>query len=642
MLQVLPTHISNLIAAGEVVQRPASVVKELMENAVDAGAEKVTLILNDCGRTLIQVIDDGCGMSAAEAALCFERHATSKIEKAEDLYSIGTYGFRGEALASIAACADVTLRTRRREDETGTEIRIAESNLLSSAPVACPAGSNFAVRNIFYNIPARRKFLKSDNTEYRQIVLEFIRVALTRLSVEFRMIHNGKDIFVLPASENLKQRITQVGGKDTVRDLIGVQAETQVVNVRGFIGSPELAKKSQPNQYLFVNGRFFKSPALSKAVLKAYDGLIPEGSFPSYFIFLEIDPGSMDINIHPAKTEVKFDDEGVIFGILNACVREAIGGNAFVPGIDFDTEGAPEIPPVQAGFFRPGAGGDDSGHGSGPDSGAGSRGGYGGYAAPPRIDYDPLFNPFEEEGKMGRPKWNSAGEWNTPAASGSAGGWEEGGAENPAAGSGYFRKENGYGGIFGDAGAGERPVLVLKERYIVTTVKSGLLVIDIRRARERILYEKYLESLSDAVPAVQELLYPLTLDLPPHSYEVLMEDPGRLKSLGFDIRPFGKNCVVVHGVPAVLAEEELPVPESVDRLAALLEEETGAVPEQEWKERTALALVRAGGGRPCGCTGPVQAGLLIDSLFACQDPSVAPGGGRCMAIFPLEELVKKL
>ena len=641
MLKVLPTHISNLIAAGEVVQRPASVVKELMENAVDAGADTITVIINDCGRTLIQVIDNGEGMTAEEAALCFERHATSKIENAEDLYSIGTYGFRGEALASIAACADVTLKTRKREEETGTEIHIAESKIISSTPAACPAGSNFAVRNIFYNIPARRKFLKSDNAEYRQIVSEFLRVALTRLNIEFRLIHNGKDIFMLPPVENLKQRIIRTGGKDIAKDLIDTRTDTSVVSIRGFIGRPEFAKKSQPNQYLFVNGRYFKSPVLSKAILKAYANLIPEGTFPSYFIFLEIEPGSMDINIHPSKTEIKFDNENVIFEILNACVKEAIGENSFVPGIDFDTEGAPEIPPASAYFYQ------NSGSGpSGEDkTGAGKGNAYGRYVAPPRIDYDPLFNPFEEEKKMGRSRWNSPGEWKSPSLTEAGNAWEN---EAPGAGAEaappqeYYREENAYGGVFNEEAPDGRPILQLKGRYIVTTVKSGLLLIDAWRAKARILYERYLESLSSTDPAIQEVLYPHTIDLDHHSYSVLMENPDRLKSIGFDIRPFGKDCVVVYGLPASLADEELSIQECIDRLIAVLEDETGPDPERELKEKTALALVKAGGIRYDDCTGGIQARLLIDALFACKEPATAPDGGRCMTILPLEELVKKL
>ncbi len=647
MLKVLSSHISNLIAAGEVVQRPASVVKELMENAVDAGASRVVVIINDCGRTLIQVIDNGCGMTHKEAELCFERHATSKIEKAEDLYSINTYGFRGEALASVAACADVILKTRKEDAECGTEVHIAESKIISSCETACPAGSNIAVRNIFYNIPARRKFLKSDNVEYRQIVSEFTRVALTRLNVEFRLVHNSKDIFHLMPVPNIKQRIIQVGGKDIAKDLIDLHTETSVVSITGFIGRPELAKKSQSNQYFFVNGRFFKSPMMHKAVLKAYSNLIPDNTYPSYFIFLNMEPGNMDVNIHPAKTEIKFENEGVIFEILNAAVKEAIGGNAFVPGIDFDTEGAPEIPVIPTGF-------------------GGNR-----HISPPKINYDPLFNPFEEEKKAGAGKWNSAGEWghnnlgqrdfwesiDTSSATDCSGNLSVE-KDNPlqfpdTAGnqpeqeyiskeSAYYKEEQGYTGIFSEENTGSRPIMQLKGRYIITPVKSGLLFIDAFKAKERILYEKYLCAItSDNRPAIQESLFPQTIDLDHHSYTILTENPELLISLGFDIRPFGKDCIVVYGVPATLSSEQLSVKECIDTLIADLSD-IGRNFEREQREKLAFNMVKNSGIYSNKNINNLQAQEIIDSLFACKEPGTAPGGGKCMTIIQLEELVKKL
>lgn len=626
MLKVLPSHISNLIAAGEVVQRPASVVKELMENAVDAGASQVLVFINDCGKTLIQVIDNGCGMTPQEAALCFERHATSKIEKAEDLYSINTYGFRGEALASVAACADVTLKTRKEGVECGTEIHIAESKIISSQETACPAGSNFAVRNIFYNIPARRKFLKSDNVEYRQIVSEFSRVALTRIDVEFRLIHNSRDIFHLFPVSNIKQRIIQLGGKETAKDLIDLSTDTSVVSITGFTGRPELAKKSQPNQYFFVNGRFFKSPLLHKAVLKAYANLIPDNTSPAYFIFLHIEPQNLDVNIHPSKTEIKFENEGVIFEILNAAVKEAIAGNSFVPGIDFDTEGAPEIPVIPTGFGKQ-------------------------YIAPPKINYDPLFNPFEEEKKNGAGRWNSAGEWGRNNI-GQLDSWDtqaqqpEGNSplfnetESPAA-TPYYNEEHGYTGVFNEESAGNRPILLLKGRYIATPVKSGLLFIDIFKAKERILYERYLNAITGADPGIQENLFPQTIDLDHNSYTLLTENTEQLKSLGFDIRPFGKDCIVVYGIPATLSSEQLSVNECIDTLIADLSD-TGRNFEREQREKIALTMVKNSGIYSNKNISNSRAQEIIDALFACKEPNTAPGGGRCMTILPLEELIKKL
>ena len=596
MIKVLPSHIANLIAAGEVVQRPSSVVKELMENAVDAGATQIVLIANDSGRTLIQVIDNGTGMTKEEAEICFERHATSKIAKAEDLYSINTFGFRGEALASIAACADVTLKTRKEGEETGTEIHIAENKIISSTTVSTPQGCNFAVRNIFYNIPARRKFLKSDNVEYRQIVGEFTKVALTRPDIEFKFIHNSKEIYTLPAVANLKQRITQIAGRDIAKDLIDIQTDTTVVAVRGFVGRPSLAKKNQPNQYFFVNGRFFKSPLLHKAVLKAYTNLIPDGSFPSYFIFLNIEPGNMDVNIHPSKTEIKFENDVVIFEILSAAVKEAIGEGAFIPSIDFDTEGAPEIPAVPHDTK---------------------------YVAPPKINFDPLFNPFKEE--LNARRMMELGATETAAA--------------PA--KSYFKEQSSLGGVFGEEpqkeNIEERPLIQIRGRYIITTVKSGLLVIDINRAKERILYERYLNSMTNAKPAIQENLFPQTIDLDHSSYTLLMENPEKLKEIGFDIRPFGTDCIVVYGLPSTLADEQLDIKECIDTLIADLSE-IGKDFDAEFKSAIALKMVRASRRGGNQAPGQAEAQGIIDSLFACSEPHRSPSGDLCMSIITLEEL----
>ena len=603
MIKVLPSHIANLIAAGEVVQRPSSVVKELMENAVDANSTKVLLIVNDSGRTLIQVIDNGSGMNKEEAELCFERHATSKIEKAEDLYSINTFGFRGEALASIAACADVTLKTRKANEETGVEVHIAENKIISSTPTSCAQGCNIAVRNIFYNIPARRKFLKSDNVEYRQIVSEFIKVALTRTDIEFKFIHNSKDIYTLPPVANIKQRITQIAGKEIAKDLVDIQTDTTVVSVRGFVGRPSLAKKNQPNQYFFVNGRFFKSPLLHKAVMKAYNNLIPDSTTPSYFIFLNIDPQNMDVNIHPSKTEIKFENDLVIFEILNAAVKEAIGEGAFIPSIDFDTEGVPEIPAV-------------------PHDRK--------YVAPPKINFDPLFNPFKEELK---PRRNSEFFNNDfePAAT----------VTSQAPAQSYFKEQNSYGGVFSEETREEHPILQLKGRYIVTTVKSGLLVIDIHRAKERILYERYLNSITNAKPAIQENLFPQTIDLDHFSYTLLMEDKEKLMEIGFDIRSFGENCIVVYGIPSSLADEELDIKECVDSLISDLSD-AGKDFGTEFREKVALNMVKSRRGNNTKIIGNAEAQNIIDALFACKEPDYAPTGGLCMSIITLEELSRRL
>lgn len=623
MIKVLPSHIANLIAAGEVVQRPSSVVKELMENAVDAGATQVILIVNDSGRTLIQVIDNGVGMNKEEAKHCFMRHATSKIEKAEDLYSIDTFGFRGEALASIAACADVTLKTKKAGEETGTEVHIAENNILSSEQTNCPQGCNIAVRNIFYNIPARRKFLKSDSVEYRQIVSEFIKVALTRYDIEFKFIHNSKDVYNLAPVSNHKQRITQVAGREIAKDLIDIQTDTTVVGIRGFVGRPSLAKKNQPNQYFFVNGRFFKSPLLYKAVIKAYSNLIPDGAIPSYFIFLHIEPSNMDVNIHPSKTEIKFENDTVIFEILNAAVKEAIGEGSFIPAIDFDTEGVPEIPVL-------------------PHDKK--------YVAPPKIDFDPLFNPFKEELKAR----TGAGVWQKSGTRGNSefayNDFEESVLNTPKELpeqepehdkiKSYFKEQNSYGGVFNEETSGANPMLILKGKYIVTTVKSGLLLIDVAKAKERILYERYLDSITAAKPVIQENLYPQTIDLDHNSYTLLMEDSQKLKDIGFDIRPFGKDCIVVYGLPATLGNEELDVRQCIDNLIFNLGQADCDL-ERGFKEKIALDMVKSSRSS-AKIIGEAEAQTIIDSLFACREPHVAPSGGACMSILTMEEIAARI
>ncbi len=439
MIGILPGHIANLIAAGEVVQRPASVVKELMENAVDAGAGSVQVIIKDSGKTLVQVIDNGCGLSPEDAKTAFLRHATSKISAIEDLSHISTFGFRGEALASIAAVSEVTLRTRREEDQSGYEVRYAESKLVSEKEISAPAGSNFMVRNLFYNIPARRKFLKSDATEYRQILSEFSRVAITRPSLSFRLTHNNTEIYNLSPA-NHRRRILDVAGRDMGRELVNIALDSPIVKISGYIGRPDDARKTPGHQYLFANNRYFRSSYFHKAVLKAYENLIPDGYLPSYFIFFEVDPETLDVNIHPAKTEVKFEEEHAIFNMLHAVVREALGKNSFFPSIDFDQEGAPEIPAANARFYVP----------------------------PPKIDYDPLFNPFNEELKNRRIPLTTE-EIDRAFHSPEALGYDTGAKTR--------NLEDSDGNTLTSA------ILVFTDRYMFTPVPAGVMVINIPRAQ---------------------------------------------------------------------------------------------------------------------------------------------------------------
>ncbi len=593
MLQVLPQNISNLIAAGEVVSRPASVVKELVENAVDAGAKSVVVSVLDAGKTLIQVIDDGCGMSPDDAVLCFERHATSKIATAEDLQRIVTYGFRGEALASIAAVAEVTLRTRRPEDEIGMMVEISGTQPARRQPVAAPSGTHFAIRNLFYNVPARRKFLKSDNAELRAIIQEFLRIALIRPEVAFKLTSNGKEIHNLRPAATRKKRILDIYGMNLAKELVEVNVDTSLVRVSGYVGNPEDARKSTGNQFFFVNGRYFRSPFFHKAVCKPYEKLLPDDYTPAYFLFLETEPERVDVNIHPAKTEVKFEDEGMIFEILVAAVREALGKNDFTPSIDFDMKGAPDIP-----VFSP----RDS-------NGAGYR--------PPRMDYSPLFNPFDTPSEP------------LPSE------LPELGATEPA-----LPPTPGYGRLFEEeSSAALSSLIVLQRKYIVTPVKSGMMVIDIRRARQRIFYERYLEKMAERQPVRQQSLFPVTVQLSAEDCLTLLGQPDLLARLGFDIQDFGGNTVVVNALPEGYPTSEEEVRRCIDQLIAALRDDTSLEDQHHLMAASMAASAAACGAESLNAT---EAQLLVDRLFACREPKLTPDGRRTLTLITLEELEKKL
>ena len=527
MLKLLPANISNLIAAGEVVGRPASVVKELLENSIDAGADTIQLIVTDAGRTLIQVIDNGSGMTPGDAELCFERHATSKIDRAEDLESISTYGFRGEALASIAAVAHVTLKTRQADSEVGWQVEVSESRIISSHEVSSSIGSSFEVRNLFYNVPARRKFLKSDNTELRHIIQEFIRVAVIRPDLRFKMLSNGKVLYDLRTADNTKQRIYDLFGRELINSLVEIYTDTSVVKISGHIGKPESARKTPGNQYFFVNGRYFRSPYMHTAVMKAYEQLIPDDTLPTYFIFLETPLDRVDVNIHPTKSEVKFEDEQMIFEIIMASVRESLGKNSFVPSIDFDTEGMPEIPNM-------------------PARGALEHGRE--YIRMPRIDYDPLFNPFD----IGKDR-----EFSTIPSQIRPGGEEQ---EEQM--------------LFEEREISRTSILRAGSSYILSQYGEAILLVHTSRARERIWYERYLSMLSEEKPLTQQTLFPRNIQLQSEDYLTLAEHLEELSKLGFDIRDFGGNSVAVYGVPLGYSVAEGDTPELLDSLVASLREQT--------------------------------------------------------------------
>ena len=593
-LRILPGNVANMIAAGEVVQRPASVVKELMENALDAGATKVSVLVTDAGRTLIRVIDDGCGMSPDDAVLCFERHATSKLASEEDLNHILTYGFRGEALASIAAVAEVTLRTRRPEDEIGCEVSFAASQHMSTREVAAPSGSDFSVRNLFYNVPARRKFLKSDSVEMRHIVEEFTRVALTRPDVSFELRHGDREVFSLKPAQSLKFRILALLGTSVVGDVVDVMADTSLVRLSGFAGRPEAARKTAGNQFFFVNGRYFRSPYLNKAVQRAYEGLIPDGAFPSYFLYLDMDPEGVDVNISPTKSEVKFEDEHLVFQVLYAAVKEAIGRFAAAPDIDFDSAPAETMPVIGRQFdeYRP--------------------------VSLPKAPVDDSYNPFEQ------------------------GTFAKDPVEKQPSYSRYFeRQDPGYGKLFEEQRAAETPLFLLPGgRYFAAPSATGLMVVNIRRASERILYERFLEAFRKEEPATQAVLFPVQVQVGVEGRLRFEEHAKMLASLGFDIAPFGEDAIAVNGVPQGYSAEEGKIRQMVADLEMVLTDVPAVLP-QTVLGSLAEKFAILGASHGDGVTTPAAARQLLDALLKTENPERTSGGKKTLTIFPQEELDKK-
>ena len=590
-LRILPGNVANMIAAGEVVQRPASVVKELLENAVDAGADQITVVVLDAGRTLVQVIDKGCGMNPDDAVLCFERHATSKIATAEDLEAIGTFGFRGEALASIAAVADVTLRTRRAADEVGVEVEFSASQHLATRETSCPQGSSFAVRNLFYNVPARRKFLKSDNVELKHIIEEFTRVALTRPDIAFTLTHNKKDLFVLRKAQSLKFRIQDLMGMTVAGELVDVSAETSVMRMSGFVGRPDTARKTLGNQFFFVNGRYFRSAYLHKAVKKAYENLMPEDLNPSYFLYLEVDPHSIDVNIHPTKTEIKFEEDNVIFQIIYACIKETLGRSSFAASLDFEAA-ADEMPVIGKHFdeYRP--------------------------VSSPAAPVDPDYNPFEPDAPR-EPRTGFAS----------------------ADYSNFVDKRQDYGKLFEESTLPTHQLIVLQGKYIVTQGRSGLMTVHIRRAWERILFERFRTSLAASGHVSQAALFPVPVEVGPANVTLFEENAALLASMGFDIQPFGPGTVVVNGVPEGFSAEAGKVEVLVGDLLLILSDghtSLQGVLENNLAEKFARAA--AGGMREV--TSPTEAGRLVDALMNTSNPEQTPSGKRILTFQSIVDIDK--
>lgn len=623
VIRLLPDSVANQIAAGEVIQRPASVVKELVENAIDAGATHIDVSVKDAGKTLIQVIDDGKGMSETDARLAFERHATSKIKEAADLFALRTMGFRGEALASIAAVAQVELRTCMEGEEFGTQIQIAGSKVESQEVVSCAKGSNFAVRNLFFNVPARRKFLKSNQTELSNILTEFERIALVNPNVSFTLYHNDTEMLNLPAIQ-LRQRIMGVFGKKLNQDLLSFQIETSMVKIHGYIGKPESARKKGARQFFFVNGRYMRHPYFHKAVADAYEGLIPVGEQVSYFVYFEVDPANIDVNIHPTKTEIKFENEQAIWQILSASAKEALGRSNAVPSIDFDTEGMPDIPAYDPLPYA----------GSGPA------------AAPPVTSYDPTYNPFDI--KHVAPS--------SYASRSSASGWEpfyQGLEKKPQ------QVEMDWKDSFPEEMPQEEPEVELpaeptlhdssvavekaaqhyqfKGKYILTSVKSGLMIIDQQRAHVRILYDQYMEQIAARKAASQGMLFPDMVHFSASELPVLESIMDDLSALGFDLSNLGGGSFAINGVPAGI---EGLNPEQLVTNMVHTAIEKGCKVKEEVQSMLALSLAKAAAIVPGQVLTNDEMNGLIEGLFSVSTPNYTPDGKTVLAVIKEDEIEK--
>lgn len=620
IIQLLPDHVANQIAAGEVVQRPASVVKELVENAVDAGATEIKLIVKDAGKTLIQVIDNGKGMSVTDARLCFERHATSKIRQAEDLFSLHTKGFRGEALASIAAIAHVEMKTKQDQEELGTHIVIEGSKFVSQDVAVLPRGTSFSVKNLFFNIPARRNFLKSDTVEFRHIVDDFERVALAHPNIHFMLFHNGSEMFNLPQS-NLRQRIVNVFGGKTNEKLVPVNESTEIVGIQGFVGKPEFAKKNRGEQFFFVNDRFIKSPYLHHAIMAAYEGLLKDGSQPSYFLYLDVPPHTIDINIHPTKTEIKFDDDQALYAILRSSIKHSLGQFNVAPILDFERDASLDIPYDYKEKE----------------------------SETPLIQVDSNFNPFV----TGLP---------SRAFSSSSGG-------SHSFGSGYkkqehnasweslyvglktatdeidvseiqFESEEVTGSLFGEnevETAGNRTYQIQK-KYIVSPIKSGMMILYQERAHQRILYEQFLTSITMHQAASQQLLFPLELHFSPSEMTMIKELRSSLENTGFVFDAMTTEILVISGLPVNVAESEVSV-----LLEELIHDLQGELPESSFSQsdRIAKSMARSLSVKTGAYLTEKEQESIVNSLFACKEPNVSPFNKPTFITMGVEDLDKR-
>ncbi|TYA53846.1 DNA mismatch repair endonuclease MutL [Formosa maritima] len=612
IIQLLPDHVANQIAAGEVVQRPASVVKELMENAIDANATTIKLIIKDAGKTLVQVIDNGSGMSVTDARLSFERHATSKIRSAEDLFQLHTKGFRGEALASIAAIAHVELKTKQEQDEVGTQIVIEGSEVVSQDVIVTPKGTSIAVKNLFFNIPARRNFLKSNQVETRHIIDEFHRVALAHPNIQFLMYHNGSEVFNLPES-NYRQRIVNIFGAKTNEKLVPVNEETEVVKISGFVGKPEYAKKTRGEQYFFVNDRFIKSAYLNHAITSAFDGLLKDSTHASYFLNLKVNPKTIDINIHPTKTEIKFDDEHTLYAILRASVKHSLGQFNIAPVLDFERDSNLDTPYSYKDVNNPNT---------------------------PKIEVDRSFNPFQEKQFAG--KQTTAFKRQTPA------NWDslyvglesKSTQEQQDFSSIQFESEDQTASIFKDDSQVEtkQTTFQLQNKYVISTIKSGILVIDQHRAHQRVLYEDFLQHITVKESMSQQLLFPVQLHFSTQEIEIIRQVKQDLEHTGFQFSNISKDNIEISGVPISVPESEVSV-----ILEQLINDIQNEVPDSNFSSTDLLAksMAKSLAVKTGQSLTVMEQEHLVNSLFGCKEPNMSPTNKTTFITLSVDELEKK-
>lgn len=638
IIQLLPDHVANQIAAGEVVQRPASVVKELLENAVDAKATDIKLIIKDAGKSLVQVIDNGVGMTVTDARLCFARHATSKIRQAEDLFSLGTKGFRGEALASIAAIAHMEMKTKQEEDELGTHIVIEGSKFVSQEVAVLPKGTSFAVKNLFFNIPARRNFLKSDTVEFRHVMDEFQRVALAHPNIHFSFYHNGSELYNLP-SAGYRQRIVGIMSGKTNEKLVPVNEDTEIINVQGFVCKPEFAKKNRGEQFFFVNDRFIKSGYLHHAVMAAYDGLLKDGSQPSYFLYLQVPPNSIDINIHPTKTEIKFDDEQALYAILRASIKHSLGQFNVAPVLDFDRDSNLDTPYHYKDLE----------------------------AETPTIQVDGTFNPFTDD---------KTNQHYTKAGSGSGSGYSSGSSSSFSSGSGSsysgyskrveptatweslyvgldtespetiesspftFENEEVTSSLFNDdeVEQASQKTYQIHKKYIVSPIKSGMVIVDQQRAHQRILYEQFLLNMTVNQASSQQLLFPLDLFYSASEMKLIEELKPSLETTGFVFEEAKTDHVVISGIPVNITESEVSL--VIEQLLSDLQD---GIPASSYSQNDTIAksMAKSLAVKTGSYLTEKEQDNLVNGLFACKDPNISPFQKPTFITMRVEDIDKK-